>query len=299
MKKALSGILAVSLLVSSGAMPTITNTECAITANADDQSELFSYCMSSTNVEILGLNESLSELIIPAEIEGLPVTIIGSNAFENASELKSVTLPESVKTIGFKAFANCTQLTKINMPENLTEIGASAFMDCISLADITLPNSLTAIGDNAFWGCVSLKKINVPFGVSNGMFYKCASLKEVNVENGAGVIASYAFASCTSLEKIYIPLSVRLISPDFAFDNCTSLTDIYYAGNEIQWETLEGSNQFTNVKIHYGAEEVPEPLTPDVNRDGAIDASDASVILSYYAYLQTGGTGSIEEFVAK
>ena len=40
-------------------------------------------------------------------------------------------------------------------------------------------------------------------------------------------------------------------------------------------------------------------LTPDVNCDGSIDASDASIILAYYAYTMTGGKGTIEEYLAK
>lgn len=35
----------------------------------------------------------------------------------------------------------------------------------------------------------------------------------------------------------------------------------------------------------------------DVNMDGTIDSSDASVILSYYAYLSTGGTLSMEDYL--
>ena len=37
----------------------------------------------------------------------------------------------------------------------------------------------------------------------------------------------------------------------------------------------------------------------DVNGDNAVDSSDASVILAYYAYTSTGGTGNISEFMNK
>lgn len=37
----------------------------------------------------------------------------------------------------------------------------------------------------------------------------------------------------------------------------------------------------------------------DVNSDSIVDARDASVILSYYAYTATGGTGSLKEFLDK
>ena len=35
----------------------------------------------------------------------------------------------------------------------------------------------------------------------------------------------------------------------------------------------------------------------DINRDGMIDAVDASIILQYYAYISTKGTDSIEQFI--
>ena len=37
----------------------------------------------------------------------------------------------------------------------------------------------------------------------------------------------------------------------------------------------------------------------DVNVDGKVDAKDASSILAYYSYISTGGTGTMEDFLAK
>lgn len=36
----------------------------------------------------------------------------------------------------------------------------------------------------------------------------------------------------------------------------------------------------------------------DINYDGLIDSKDATVILAYYSYISTGGTATLEEFVA-
>jgi hypothetical protein len=35
----------------------------------------------------------------------------------------------------------------------------------------------------------------------------------------------------------------------------------------------------------------------DVNGDGLVDATDASDILQFYAYIQTGGTASLSDFL--
>ena len=37
----------------------------------------------------------------------------------------------------------------------------------------------------------------------------------------------------------------------------------------------------------------------DVNCDGVVDATDASYILAYYAYISTGGESTFEEFLKK
>jgi len=37
----------------------------------------------------------------------------------------------------------------------------------------------------------------------------------------------------------------------------------------------------------------------DINGDGKIDASDATVILQYYSYLSTGGKDYLTEFLEK
>ena len=35
----------------------------------------------------------------------------------------------------------------------------------------------------------------------------------------------------------------------------------------------------------------------DVDGDGKYDSIDASIILAYYAYTSTGGTGTLEEYL--
>lgn len=37
----------------------------------------------------------------------------------------------------------------------------------------------------------------------------------------------------------------------------------------------------------------------DVNGDGKVDAKDASAILAFYSFLQTGGSGTMKEYMAK
>ena len=85
------------------------------------------YSSDYSSVYVVGYGEGLSaDLIIPEEIEvdgtTYPISYIGSNAFENCTSLKSVTIPSSVKKIGEKAFYIRGNLKLIFAPNsNLTE----------------------------------------------------------------------------------------------------------------------------------------------------------------------------------
>ena len=87
------------------------------------------------------------------------VSKIGNYAFyvshySNSPDiLKTITIPNSVKSIGDYAFCGCRNLTFINIPNNVTSIGDYAFSECYKLASIDLPNSVTTIGDYIFNNC--------------------------------------------------------------------------------------------------------------------------------------------------
>jgi hypothetical protein len=130
------------------------NAEFPITAISEEkrQQDLF---WRIENGVLMGFNRSLSKsekaqhsnLVIPGEAWGQPITAIGARAFEN-SELTSVTIPGSVISIGEKAFAG-NYLTSVIIPDNVTTIGAGAF-ERNQLTRITIPSSVRSVGAGAF-----------------------------------------------------------------------------------------------------------------------------------------------------
>ena len=108
-----------------------------------------------------------SELVIPAEICGLPVTGIDDYAFCGCSCLTSVTFPDSLTSIGIYAFDNCFGLTSIEIPDSVKSIGYCAFVSCYNLKNAILPDGITVISDGMFDGCDSLSSVYIPQSVVN------------------------------------------------------------------------------------------------------------------------------------
>ena len=77
----------------------------AISASAD------TYKISDGKAIITKCSSRATEVVIPDNLNGYPVTEIGSSAFADCTLLKSVTIPESVTIIGDEAFVGCTALT--------------------------------------------------------------------------------------------------------------------------------------------------------------------------------------------
>jgi len=110
-------------------------------------------------------------VVIPDEINGLPVIGINNRAFEQKDVLQ-VTLPKNLKYIGDHAFA-FSGITSIVIPEGVTDIAEGAFSGCANLAEVRFPKSLKRIGVSAFNGTpVKDEMKKLPSTVKQGMYYK-------------------------------------------------------------------------------------------------------------------------------
>lgn len=104
------------------------------------------------------VDRSLTEVIIPATYNDLPVVEIGHTAFHACYSLVSVVIPDSVTTIGYGAFYYCSALTEIDL-NNVTAIGRSAFGYCTELRTVNLHKVVSIEGISIFQRCDNLEKI--------------------------------------------------------------------------------------------------------------------------------------------
>ena len=167
------------------------------------------YEIAQPQLTITDCNESAAgELVIPAEIEGLPVTGIGDEAFYYCSSLTSISIPEGVTSIGDSAFSYCRSLTSITIPEGVTRIMDEAFSSCESLTSITIPDSVISIGDEAFSECISLTPITIPnsvYSIGDKAFASCYSLTSISIPETVTSIGDEAFRGCFALESVVVP----------------------------------------------------------------------------------------------
>ncbi len=251
-------------------------------------------------------DESVTEAVIPEEIEGVAVTEIGKDVFFGCGSLESVVIPEGVTKIGQYAFALCSSLRDIEIPEAMTEIEKYAFFRCFSLKSIEIPEGVTEIGDYAFSGCSSLKtagptgsgcdyefgwtekipdyafscsgvkSIRLPEGVTEigeSAFDGCSSLKSIQIPEGVTKIARYAFHRCTDLESVELPEGITWIGW-YAFFQCSSLNNIKIPEKvtKIEYAAFAECDSLTDI-YYAGSEEQWSKISIENANDDLTDAA--------------------------
>lgn len=171
---------------------------------------------------------TVTKAVIPETINGVAVTSIGGNAFQDCALLEDVKLPKSLKTLGVQVFYKCTSLISIDIPEGVSEIDNNTFWGCEKLASVNLPESITSIFSAAFYGCKSLKTIKLPDKlaiIGRQAFDGCTSLEQIIIPSGVRSIGNSAFWGCKSLTEVKIPGSVDYID-NATFSSCYGLKSI-------------------------------------------------------------------------
>lgn len=163
-----------------------------------------------------------TRLVIPQEIEGVPVLYIGANAFCENADLMDVVLPETLLKIEYNAFAMCLNLREMTFPKSLMRIEPDAFQWSGILRVEFLGECI--LEANAFYGCEHLKVVSLggPTTIGCGTFNQCKRLIRVNGSHHITEIGATAFSGCVVLDKLHTnALSVG----DSAFSRCTALEE--------------------------------------------------------------------------
>ena len=193
------------------------------------------FTLKNNNFKVIDISGSLSDSSYSNDISlndiisvmvGTDVTSIGNAAFYQATNLTSVTIPNSVITIEDFAFG-LSGLTSVTIPASVTSMGYSVFA-APKLTSVTFePNSqLTKIEYGLFQG-TGLSSIVIPASIVEGAFSLTPKLTSVTFEPNSQLttIGTQAFQLASSLTSITIPSGVTTIGSD-AFVN-SSLNTVY------------------------------------------------------------------------
>jgi len=180
-------------------------------------------------------NHDKSELIRfpkcnPIEIYEIPdgVTHICNGAFDGSKNLKTVTIPESLKNISSSIFEESSvYLNPENWEDDIFYVG-----DC--LVDVN-------------WE-TKAEHIIVKEGtrrIEAHAFCRCENVKSITIPDSVEVIGAQAFESCSSLEYIYIGSGVKEIGgAPFVFDveglPCINLKNIEVSKDNKNYISVDG-----------------------------------------------------------
>ena len=154
MKKRLCGLLlAIAILLP--ILPTV---------GAEDSYSLLYRKLSNglqvTQIEITGYEGTLPEkLVIPEQIEGIPVRYISNRAFKNAP-IRELVLPGTIENLNTTTFAENETLEAVTVGEG-TKVISQAFSYCVNLKSVTLPSTIQELGNEAFC-CTAIENIQLP-----------------------------------------------------------------------------------------------------------------------------------------
>ena len=86
------------------------------------------YYIQNGNATPISYDGITKEVVIPATIEGYPVTDIG--LIFQKTDVEKITIPGSITTITPDAFASCKKLKVVVLSDGVKVIGAKAFQYC-------------------------------------------------------------------------------------------------------------------------------------------------------------------------
>ncbi len=206
-------------------------------------------------VKVVKCDSSLTELKITDKANGYDVIEVDEKAFAQNAKLKSVSLPDSVKTIGKYAFSNCTSLESVELPANITELPEGLFANCQYLSDVDIPEKVTVIGIGAFMNCFSVTELELPKDI-------------ISLED-------YALNNCYGLKSLELPANLENIGV-LALGGLYSLTDLKVDSGNDSFKIEDNILYDTDMKTLY--------LSTNIELSGKLEIKDTVTSIEGYAF---------------
>lgn len=208
------------------------------------------------SVSLAGDELELTEIVIPAYVDGIPVTKIGYLSSPTATTLY---IPETITDISETSCYKLQKLTTIyfNATDcpNVTKSGGSrssngAFVNAGSEGEgITLyigANVKTVTANlfsaqngsyvkDSYLKSVVFEEGSVCTTIGENAFYRCTNLSYINIPDTVEYIGSFAFSGNRGLTEFTIPKNLKSAG-GYAFNGLYALTTLYY--NAVNFKSL-------------------------------------------------------------
>ncbi|MCR5793822.1 MAG: leucine-rich repeat protein [Solobacterium sp.] len=281
---------------------------------ANDVMDDFEYSIEDSEITISKYIGTDTEVSIPSEIDGVPVTRINDSAFQDCSNITSIIVPDTVIKIGEYAFKGCSSLSFIMIPASVTSFGFKTFEGCSNLKTAGTFGSganyqfgwTNIIPSHAFSGCSELSSLTIPEEITDiryEAFYGCSSLKtagpigsNANYQFGwTTSIPVYAFCSCTGLVSAVIPDGITSIGKRAFFD-CNNLVsvDIPDSVSSIGEKAFSGCGSLTDIILPNGIDSISGGLFSSCKSLTTITIPDSVTSIELGAF---GGCSSLAHLV--
>jgi len=202
-----------------------------------------------------------TEITIPDEIDGMPVTEIADYSLFNADSLQKITIGKNVKTIGDWGLTNNKRMTEYVVDEAneyFTAVDGILFskdmktiisyptakniefdkfgqtIECKDRTTYVIPDGVEHIANRAFYRCIYLTDITIPATVTtigDMSFHRCENLTSIDLPDGLVSIGRDAFTYCKALTEIEFPASLESIGA-YAFCYDENITHVIFNSAE-------------------------------------------------------------------
>ena len=190
--------------------------------------EQFTYAIEDGGLTIIDVvDSSIEDLVIPESENGRNVLSIDPNMFYNNDNIKSISLPSTLKSIGDSCFALCDSFETITLSPSMHMVTMRSFMSCKGLKEVIIPEGIKVIEMHAFTKCENILTIMLPSTITridSSAFYNNKSLEAV-----------YYNGSADDFENI----KIEKYNNDYFLDNIYYYSEDYIEGN--YWQYVDGN----------------------------------------------------------
>lgn len=195
-----------------------------------------------------------------------------NGAFQDC-QIRSIELPNSIKTLPAGMFYNCRNLESVILPQGLTRLGAGSFANCVNLKEIRIPETVTDFGSYT------------QYGYKSYVFGNCSNLKKINVPKGINQFSDGCFMG-SGIETFLIPENIKTLNESsFNVNNLKAIKICHKDFKDLQYtESTFGNVSNIVLYVPEGSKQLYEEFYPWKNFKEIKEYDDQYDSILYNAY---------------